>query len=144
MPTLNKFNDLSEQIIKGVHHFGADTFKLFLASASPAAANTVLTDITQVAYTNISGAAAPTVTVAESESAGTTTVTAVSLTITATGAVPTFQYYGLYNDSATSPLDALVCWFDHGSAITLASGETFSVKFNSANVGSPGTLFTLA
>jgi hypothetical protein len=47
----------------------------------------------------------------------------------------------LYNDSATSPLDALVAWWDYGSSITLADGETFTVKFSNTT---PGAIFTLA
>ena len=144
MATFNKFNDFSEQLSAGVHHIGTDTFKLFLTNTAPAATNTILADIAQIAYANISGAAAPTVTVAKSETGGTTTVTGVSLTITATGTVPTFRYYGIYNDSATSPADALVCFWDHGSAVDLLAGETFSVKFNGANVGVAGNIMTIA
>lgn len=139
-----KFNDFSEQLAKGVHHIGTDTFKIFLSNTAPAATNTVLADIAQIAYANISGAAAPVVTLAESETAGTTTVTGVSQTITATGVVPTFRYYGIYNDSAVSPADALVCFWDHGSAVDLQAGETFSIKFNGANVGSAGNIMTIA
>jgi hypothetical protein len=48
----------------------------------------------------------------------------------------------LYNDSATSPADALIAFADYGSpGITLNDTETFTVKFNNA---SPGTIFTLA
>lgn len=142
MATVTNFQDFSEQLTKGVHQFDTHTFKLFLSNVAPSATNTVLTDITQIAYTNIGGAA-PTVTVAESETGGTTTVTAVSLTLTATGTVPTFRYYGIYNDTATNK--NLVCFWDHGSAVDLINAnDTFSVKFNNVAVGSPGTIFTLA
>lgn len=143
MATVTKFQDFSKQLTKGVHHIGTDTFKLFLSNVAPAATNTILSDITQIEYTNIGGAA-PTVTVAESETGGITTVTAVSLTLTATGTVPTFRYYGIYNDSATSPAYALVCFWDHGSEVDLVnSGDTFSIKFNNTDVGVAGTIFTL-
>ena len=75
-----------------------------------------------------------------SEASGTTTVTGNQVVITATGAVPTFQYYALYNDTAANK--NLVCFWDHGSAVTLASGDSFTVKFN--DVVSGGTIFTLA
>ena len=52
-----------------------------------------------------------------------------------------FRYYVLYNDTATSPADALIAWWDHGSAVTLADTETFTVKFSNAT---PGAIFTLA
>jgi hypothetical protein len=101
-----------------------------------------LSEITQIAYTNISGGVAPTATLTISESAGTATLAGDAVTITATGAVPTFRYYGLYNDSATSPADALIAWWDHGSAVTLANTETFKISFN--NDDTAGTIFTLA
>lgn len=51
-----------------------------------------------------------------------------------------FRYYVLYNDSATSPADALIAFWDHGSAVTLQSGDSFEARFNNV---SPGTIFTL-
>lgn len=144
MPAYNKFNNFSEQLSKGVHQIGTHTFKLFLSNTAPSASNTILSDITQISYANLGGSA-PTITLAESETEGVTTVTAVSVAITATATSPTFQYYGIYNDSATSPLKALVCWFDHGSPVTLdTTNSPFNIKFNNSNVGSPGALFTLA
>lgn len=142
MPAFNKFQDFSEQLAKGVHQFGTHTFKLFLTNSAPVATNTVLGDITQIAYTNISGGVAPTITIDVSESTGTTTIGGDAVTITATDTVPTFRYYGIYNDSATSPLDALVGWWDHGSAVDLAAAETFKVSFN--NDDTAGTILTLA
>jgi hypothetical protein len=140
MPTFNKFQDFSEQLASAVHNFKSHTFKMFITNTSPVATNTVLEDITEIAYTNISGAAAPTVTVALSRSEGTTTVAADEEVVTATGAVPTFQYYGIYNDSAASK--NLVAWWDHGSTVTLAAGETFTARFD--NDATAGTILTLA
>jgi len=37
----------------------------------------------------------------------------------------------LYNDTATNK--ELIGWWDYGSAITLASGETFTVDFDATN-----------
>jgi hypothetical protein len=47
----------------------------------------------------------------------------------------------LYNDTTTSPSKPLVAWWDYGSSITLADGETFTVKFSNTT---PGAIFTLA
>jgi hypothetical protein len=69
-----------------------------------------------------------------------TTVAAAQVVFTAAGAaIGPFRYYGIYNDTATSPADALVMWWDHGSNVTLNDGDSFTVKFNNA---SPGTIFT--
>jgi hypothetical protein len=141
MAAITKIQDFTEQLGKGLHQIGTHTFKLALCSAAPAATNTQLSDLTQIAYTNISGGVAPTVTLTISEAAGTTTVGGDEVVVTATGTVPTFRYYALYNDSATNK--NLVCFWDHGSNVDLAnSGDTFTVKFN--NDSTAGTIFTLA
>ena len=49
-----------------------------------------------------------------------------------------FRYAVLYNDTATSPADALIAWWDYGSAVTLNDGESLTVDFGT------NQLFTLA
>jgi len=144
MPTsaYNKFQDFSDQLIRGVHDFDANTFKVALTNSAPVATNTILSDITQIAsgggYTT--GGATTTITV--SETSGTTTVSGTEVQWTGSGGgMATFRYAVLYNDSSTSPADALIAWFDYGSGVTVAAGETFTLKFNNT---SPGTIFTLA
>ncbi len=142
MASYNKFNDFSEQLVEGVHDFGANTFKVALSNSAPIASNTVLADITQISGTNGYTTGGTATTIAVSETGGTTTVTGTQVVFTASGgSVGPFRYVVLYNDSATSPLDALVAWWDYGSSITLADGETFTVKFSNT---SPGAIFTLA
>ena len=142
MASYNKFNDFSEQLVEGVHDFGANTFKVALSNSAPTASNTVLADITQISGTNGYTTGGTATTIAVSETGGTTTVTGTQVVFTASGgSVGPFRYVVLYNDSATSPLDALVAWWDYGSSITLADGETFTVKFSNT---SPGAIFTLA
>ena len=36
------------------------------------------------------------------------------------------------NDTPAAPADPLIGWWDYGSAITLAAGETFSVDFGAS------------
>lgn len=142
MATFNKFQDFSEQLAKGIHVFGTHTFKLALTNSAPVATNTVLADITQIANGNGYTTGGETVTVTISETTGTTTVAGDAVTWTATGAMGPFRYYVLYNDTATSPADALVGWWDHGGAVTLAASETFTVNFN--NDATAGTILTVA
>lgn len=143
MATFNKFYDYSEQESRGVHQWGTHTFKLALTNSAPVATNTVLADITQIAGTGGYTTGGATVTITISESTGTTTVGGDAVTWTGSGAgMGPFRYYVLYNDSATSPADALVAWWDHGSAVTLAAGETFTVNFN--NDATAGTIWTKA
>ena len=144
MPAANKFNDYSEQKNRGVHNWGSHTFKMFLTNAAPVATNTVLTDITQLStgggYTGGAGGGVALSGVTIAEAAGVTTVQANQVVITAAGAaIGPFRYYGIYNDTATAPADALILFWDHGSNVTLNDGDSFTVKFNNA---SPGTIFT--
>lgn len=142
MATYNKFQDFSEQLIRGVHDFDAHTFKIALTNVAPVATNTVLANITQIAAGNgyTTGGTATTITV--SETTGTTTVSGTEVVFTASGGpMATFRYAVLYNDSATSPADALVAWWDYGSSLTLQDTETFTVRFSNA---SPGAIMTLA
>jgi hypothetical protein len=130
--TLTTFDDLSEQIGEAVHNFASHTFKLALAAAAnaPVASNTILANITQIAATGGYTAGGYTLTgVGYTETSGTATLAITSpFTITATGgAVGPFRYLIIYNDTATSPADALVGWLDYGSDLTLADGESLAI-----------------
>lgn len=139
MATFNKFQDFSEQLIRGVHDFDAHTFKVYLTNAAPSAsADAVKADLAEISAGNgyTSGGTATTITV--SETSGTTTVSGTQVVFTATGAVGPFQYAVLYNDTSAS--DNLIAWWDYGSSISLANGETFTVKFSNTD---PGAILTL-
>ena len=145
MATYNKFQDFTEQLIRGVHDWDAHTFKIALTNTAPSATQTSLDTVTNhpapaAANGYTAGGTATTITL--SETTGTTTVQGTQVVFTATaGGIGPFRYAILYNDTATSPVDALISWWDYGSSITLNDTETFTVKFNNA---SPGTIFTLA
>jgi len=135
----NKFNDFSEQLVRGVHDFDANTFKVVLTNSAPTAANTILTDITQIANGGGYTTGGETTTITISETSGTTTVSGTEIVWTGSGAgFGPFRYAVLYNDTAAN--DPLIAWFDYGSLISVGAGETFTLKFNNA---SPGTMFTL-
>lgn len=108
---------------EGAVDWSTDTFVIFLTNTAPnAATNTILADISQVSYTNLSSRTL--VLDAATNTAGTYTVTFDPLVMTATGAVGPFQYIGIYDDTATG--DPLVCFYDYGSAITMANGDTLT------------------
>ena len=140
MATFFKFQDFSEQLIRGIHDFDAHTFKVYLTNAAPSASlDAVKADLAEIAAGNgyTAGGSATTITVAEVT--GTTTVSGTEVVFTATGAVGPFQYAVLYNDTSTSK--NLVGAWDYGTPISLATGETFTVKFSNT---SPGAILTLA
>lgn len=144
MATYNKFQDFSEQLTRGVHDFDAHTFKIALTNTAPVATQTTwnTTDHPAPAAANGYTAGGTATTISISETTGTTTVSGTQVVFTATaGGIGPFRYAILYNDSATSPADAAIAWWDYGSSVTLADTETFTVKFSNT---SPGAIFTLA
>lgn len=130
----NKFNSLVEAMSEKVHNLGSDQLKLALTNVAPVAGNTQLSNLTEIAYTFCSTRALTTL--SSSQTGGTYTLVLQDLILTATGgAVGPFRYVAVYNDTATN--DELIAWFDYGSAITLADGETLTVDFG-ANLFSLG------
>lgn len=133
MASFNKFRQFVEDLGKGVHNFTSDstctvTVALCAAANAPVNTNAVLGDLTQVSYTNLSSRVVTGIT--WEHTTGTVTMTADDLVLTASGgSVATFRYVVLYNDDPTSPADPLIGWYDHGSDVTLANGETYTIDF---------------
>ena len=134
MATFNKFNQFVEDLAKGKHNLGADTFKVCLTNTAPTAANSILSDITQISagsgYT--SGGTATTITSAV-QTSGVLKAIYTDVVFTSSGTIGPFRYAVLYNDTQTSPAKPLVGWFDYGSSISLANLETFTVDFDATN-----------
>lgn len=138
MAAYNKHQDYAEQLNKGIHIWSSHTFKAAFCNTAPVATNSVLADLTQIStaggYTAGAGGGVTLDTVTLSETTGTAKVTIADEVFTASGAsVGPLRYVDIYNDSATSPADALVCWFDYGSSITLADGESLTIDFDASN-----------
>lgn len=141
MASFNKFNVFTTNLCTKVHDLNADTLSVYLSNATPSvSADSVKADLAEISIAN--GYTGPVDTQnTGSGSAGTYTVTGTKVVITASGSVGPFQYVVLYNDTPTSPADPLIGWWDYGSAVTLSSGETFTIKFNN---GDPtGTILTV-
>jgi hypothetical protein len=132
MVAFNKFNSFIEGVFEGEHNFATHAFKVVLTNSAPIATNSVLANITQIANGNgyTTGGTATTIS-ASSQTSGTYKAVASDVVFTATGAMGPFRYAVLYNDTHAS--DALVGWWDYGSAVTLATGETFTVDFDPTN-----------
>ena len=129
MATFNKFNQFVEDLAEKVHNLGSDQLVVALSNSAPVATNSVLADITQISYTNLSSRNVTTS--ASAQSSGTYKLTLTDLVLTASGAVATFRYVILYNDTATN--DELIGYYDYGSSITMANGETFTIDFDGTN-----------
>lgn len=140
MAAYNKFQDFVEQLGKGVHqlHAAGHTLRVYLSNAVPSAsADAVKADLAEISAGNGYTAGGEDVQNDYTETTGTATLTGVDVVWTASGgSIGPFQYVALYNDTPTSPADPLIAWWDYGSALTLLTGETFTVDFGAS-------LFTL-
>lgn len=149
MATGTKIADWIENL-GTVVNASSDTFKVALSNTAPASessnptatGNGVLANVTQISYTNYSDNLTVDRTlesVTFAESGGTTKFDAGDFIITASGgAIATFRYIYVYDDTPTSPADPLVGVWDHGSGITLADTQTATITFHANG------LFTVA
>ena len=121
-----------EAMAEKKHNLGADTLTVYLCNAAnpPLAADAVLADETEVAYTFCSSRV---LTVASSaQVAGVYSIVVNDLTLTATGgAVGPFRYIGIYNDTATN--NELIGFYDLGSEVTIPDGQSFLCDFNNVD-----------
>jgi hypothetical protein len=133
MASYNKHQQFVEDLAEKVHNLGADQLKVALTTNAnmPVAGNSVLANLTEISYTNLSTRNITTSTSAQSS--GTYKLVMTDLVLTASGAVATFRGVEIYNDTPTSPADPLIAWFDYASDVTLANGETFTLDFDGTN-----------
>jgi len=135
MATFNKFHSFVEALSEKVHNLGADTLTVALTNTLPVNTNTVLANITQIAYTNIQNGATTgrdLTGVTSAQTSGTYKLDANDLVLTATATVPTFRYVVLFNQSATN--DELIGFYDYGAAVDLLNGETFTITWDAAGI----------
>lgn len=134
MASFNKIQAFVEHLAEKVHNLAADALTVALCAAAnaPVATNSVLADLTQIAYTNLSSRV---ITVsASSQTSGTYKLVCTDLVLTASGgSVAAFRYVVIYNDTPTSPADPLIGWYDYGSDLTLLNGETLTIDFDGTN-----------
>jgi hypothetical protein len=141
-----KIRDFIPNAMNGPIDMNSDTFAIALSNTAPSAQGTnptldgngILANVTQISYTNYADDL--TVdrrlqSVTSTATGGTYTFDAADFTITATGgALATFRYIYIFDDTPTSPADPLVLCIDNESAITLASGESVTVSFNASGI----------
>lgn len=141
MAAFNKLNGFVEHLAEKTHNLGSDQLAVALSNTAPGSEGTpptgstaacILANVTQISYTNCS--TRNITTSASAQSSGTYKLTLTDLVLTASGGtVGPFRYVYIYNDTATSPADALIGYYDYGSSVTLNDTETFTIDFDGTN-----------
>lgn len=131
MNTYNKFNSFVANIANKKYNLASDSLVVALTATAnaPIATNNALSDLTQISYTNLSSRAISIT--SSTQTSGTYKLILANTTLTASGAVAPFQYVVIEDSTATG--FELICWFDYGSAVTLASGDQFVVSYDLTN-----------
>jgi hypothetical protein len=144
MASAVKFQSFVTRLAAGTHaaalNADTDTLKVYLTNTAPnVSSHAYRADLAEISagsgYTS-GGIDAQN---AATTSTGTITVAGTDVTWTASsGTIGPFRYAVLYNDTPTTPsADPLIQYWDYGSSITLADGESFTVDFGAS-------LFTVA
>jgi len=139
MATFNKVNDF---VANAVHNMDLESDQVVVAlsntapsseSSNPATdGNGVLANVTQIAYTNLSSRNVTTS--SSTQTGGTYKLVLADITLTSSGgSTGPFRYVYIYNDTVTSPADALIGYYDYGSSLTLNDGDSLTVDFSAAN-----------
>lgn len=141
MATFNKLNGFVEHLSEGTHNLGSNQLAVALSNTAPGSESTpptgstaacILANVTQISYTNLS--TRNITTTSSLQTSGTYRLILTDLVLTASGgSVGPFRYVYIFNDAATSPVDALIGYYDYGSSITLLDGETLTIDFDGTN-----------
>lgn len=132
MASFVKYQKGVEALVEGINA-GADTWKVALSNTAPnVSTNATLADATEIAAGNGYTAGGNTAAVSSSTQTGGTyklILTSPTAWTASGGSIGPFRYAILY-DSTT---DNLVGYWDYGSSVTLAAGESFSVVLDGTN-----------
>jgi hypothetical protein len=133
MASFTKFQPFVEKVAEKVFNLGSDVLKVMLTNVAPVNTNAVKADLTEITAHNGYSAGGTAATISSSaQTSGTYKLVLADVVFTASGGtIGPFQYVVLYDDTAAS--DDLIGFYDYGSAITLADGETFTVDFDGSN-----------
>lgn len=148
MATFTKVNDFVLNLHE-VIDIDADTLQLAFSNTAPGSetsnptvdTNGVLANVTQIAYTNwtddltvdrvlTSGS------ITHTQTSGTFTLDyTADIVITASGgAIADWRYIYFFDNTPTSPADPLINLWDHGSAVSLGSGDSATLAFNASGI----------
>lgn len=132
MATFVKPLSLPEALAEKKHNLGSDTLKVALTNTDPTTAITAYAGLSELAngsgYTT--GGTAASIS-SSASSGGVYKLVLADVVFTASASMGPFRYAVLYNDTAAGK--EVIGFWDYGSSITLATGETFTVDFDATN-----------
>lgn len=148
MPTITVANDFFEDVLNGVHDLSNDTIRLVLSNTAPASetsnplanGNGVLTNITQVSYSNYTDDLTVdrvvenlSVALAGAAGSGVATFDFDDIVITASGgAIAQWQYAYFINDTATN--DEVIAVVAEDAAVDIGDGESHTITMNASGL----------
>ena len=133
MASYSKIQIFVLDIAEGVHTLDSEqlTVALVTQANAPVTTNSLLADLTEINYANLSSR---NITLTSStHTTGTYKLILADLVLTASAAVATFRHVIIYNDGTAVKTNPLIAYYDHGSDVTLANGETFTIDFDDSN-----------
>lgn len=129
MPTPVKFQDFVEQLGLENHQLNTDTLKVGLTNVLPVNSQVTYDPVVDHAEPAAANGYIPggyDVVNSWGEVGGVATLDGLDVTITASGGnLGPFRYIVLYNSTTIS--NNLVFYYDHGSELTLADGQSFVI-----------------
>ena len=139
MATFNLINDWLDNMKEDVD-CASDTFIVALTNTAPGSevppptgdGDGILANLTQISYANLS--TRNLAGLVSSQTGGTYSLVFNDLVLTASGAVATFRWIYIYDDTVATPVKPLVCYYDYGAPLTLANGETLTIDFNASGL----------
>jgi len=129
MASFVKIDSFVENLAEKLIDLSGAVLTVALTNTAHTAAWDELIDLTQISYTNLSSRV---ITVSTSaQTSGTYKLVCADLVLTASGPVGPFRYVYIYDDGSVG--DKLIAYYDYGSSISLASGDTFTIDFDGTN-----------
>ncbi len=128
MVAYNKFQGFTGYLGDGSLNLHTDLIKAYLTDNVPSAsADDVLADLAEFAGGTGYTAGGDDVQNTWAEVGGVGTMTVVDIVWSVGSSWAQFQYVVAYDDTHASNI--LIAWWDHGSALNLVNGESFTVDF---------------
>jgi len=135
MAAFVKFQPFVANLANGNFNFNSDTIKVALTDTAPLNTYSQFSSISEISAANGYSAGGATVTLTSSTQSGGTYKyigTCANPTWTASGgSIAQFRYVVIYD--ATPSNKYLIGWWDYGSEVNLASGNTFYVQLDGTN-----------